>query len=93
MEQQLYSVYDEITENYMFPFSAHNANDAMRMFYNASLTPNSTLNLSPQDYTLYHVATYNSNNAQYTNITPPKQISKLQSLINQNNLISNQEAQ
>ncbi|AXH76407.1 MAG: nonstructural protein [Microviridae sp.] len=84
MTNQMYSVYDEITETYNLPFTAHNDNDAMRMFHNAALSPQTSLNASPQDYTLYHVSTYNQDNAETINTQPPKLIIKLTSLINQN---------
>lgn len=86
MTNQMYSIYDEIIQTYNLPFTAINDADAMRMFYNASLNEDTTLHKSPTDFTLYYVAEYNSDTGSYNNITPPKQIIKLTSLNQQNQI-------
>lgn len=67
---QLFSIYDEVTLIYNYPFIAHNINDAKRMFISSTQDENSMISKNPQDFSLYYVGSYNNENGEYTNTFP-----------------------
>lgn len=81
-----FSIYDEVTLIYNLPFIAHNVNDAKRMFLTNMKNPNSNLHANPGDFSLYHVASYDNETGEYTNIFPKELILKgSKSMIEDNN--------
>lgn len=81
MQYNLFSIYDEVTELYNLPFAAVNEREAIRNLTLAAQDPNSSLNRSSEDYSLYHVGVYDDQNATYTNIQPVKLVVRVSSLI------------
>ncbi|WNK14568.1 MAG: nonstructural protein [Microvirus sp.] len=74
MKTLLCSIYDEAIEVYYPPFHSVTLRDAERQFGLAATKPDSALFGSPQDYSLYHVATFDDHTATYENINPPSLI-------------------
>lgn len=81
MEQQLYSIYDEITEIYNTPFSVINEKDAIRSFRLLATDLSTLVGKSPQDYSLYRVATYDTCTGKFVNFHVPELIIRATQLI------------
>lgn len=81
MKYNLFTIYDEVTEVYNLPFAAINEREAIRNVTLAAQDPNSSLNRSAEDYSLYHVGTYDDQTAIYENIQPVRLVVRISTLI------------
>ena len=59
MISQMYAVYDEKTQFHLPPFTAHNNSDALRQIKRLLFQGESIFQQFPEDYKLYHIASYN----------------------------------
>lgn len=84
MKYNLYSIYDEILNVYNNPYPSINDQDAQRQLKMASNDPDTQLHQSPQDFSLYHVGTYDDELGEYTNIFPKQLIIRVSQLIIKN---------
>jgi len=67
---QLFSIYDEKTLVFGQPFQAKTQGEALRMFAAAVNQPDSLLNDYPNDFTLYQIGSFNSENGLLTSECP-----------------------
>lgn len=63
MTQQLYTVYDAKAEAYLQPFATNTHGLAERMFSEMVNTQGHQFNRFPEDYTLYHIGTFDTHTA------------------------------
>ena len=64
MTHQMFSVYDSKAEAYLPPFQADTLGLAERMFQDTINDPRTPFHKHPEDYTLYHIGTFDSHTAQ-----------------------------
>lgn len=79
---QQFCIYDEIIQSYYAPFQCINEKDAIRTLSQVLQDKHSKLFLSHQDYSLYHVGSFNDRNGQFSNITPPMLITRCSQIVN-----------
>nr|QJB19204.1 MAG: nonstructural protein [Microvirus sp.] len=85
---QQYSIYDEVIQSYYAPFQCINEKDAIRTLSQVLLDKKSKLFLSHQDYSLYHVGSFNDQDGQFSNITPPFLVTRCTQIVNSLSLIN-----
>lgn len=66
MIHKIYSVYDSKAQTYTPPFFQHQEAMALRTFTDCCNDPGHTFGMHPDDYTLYHLGTYNDNSGTIT---------------------------
>lgn len=64
MKQRLYSVYDKKAESFGVPFASPNDATAIRIVQNTARTPETNINMNPEDYLLYSVALFDMENGE-----------------------------
>ena len=74
MEYGLYCIYDCATEFYGIPMAQENDATAMRSFAHEAMKTESIWNSHPQDFILYKVGVYNSNDGIITTYGAPDRI-------------------
>lgn len=65
MKLQILSVFDRKMNAYGDPFPAHTVAAAIRGFTDAVNDPKSPMHRHPEDYDLFHIAEYDTNNASF----------------------------
>lgn len=68
---QVFCVFDSATGTFDHPQMLHAIGEAKRAFIEVVNDPKSKLNKYPGDYSLFHLAEYNTLNGSYTNMTAP----------------------
>jgi len=63
---EMYSIKDNKVGTFNKPFSAVNKQDATRMLHTACNDPQVQLSMYPEDFDLYHVATFNEQTGHIT---------------------------
>jgi hypothetical protein len=58
MEKQCFTVYDSAAQHYLEPFFAPSVEFAIREFRSAVNTPEHQFNKFPEDFTLFHIGTF-----------------------------------
>lgn len=71
MKHIIVSIYDKKTEAYMRPFTAMTDGQAIRMFEDEALRPDSELSKHPEDYTLFRLASFNDANGEISGEASP----------------------
>lgn len=82
MKLNIFSIYDEKAKAHNTPFFQAHIGQAIRHFQDLSTNTETTINKHPSDYSLYHVGTWDDNNATLTTLTPPKFLSKASEFVN-----------
>jgi hypothetical protein len=71
MIQNVYSIKDAKSNTFANPFYSVNHNTAIRSFNQAAADPNTTISQYPEDFSLYHLGTYNDENGKLeAEVTP-----------------------
>ena len=65
MIYQVFSVYDSKAEEYSPPFFAKTVGLALRDFESAASNEESYISRNPEDYTLFHISEWDSDNATF----------------------------
>lgn len=76
MTLKAYSIRDAKAEIYNSPFYAKTHGEAERMFKSSTNDPQSMICKYPEDYDLYHVATFDDNSGIFTALSTPQHIVK-----------------
>ncbi len=69
---QLLSIYDMVSQRYMKPFWAQNVGSAVRSFGDMCGEADSVLAAHPEDYALYHIASFDDSTGKLTERVPEK---------------------
>ncbi len=77
----LLSIFDSISETYAAPFTSLNKNTAIRSFKQVANDPATTINKSPNDYTLVVVADWDDLQGKIIVLEPFETIAKASNLI------------
>lgn len=64
MTQHILCIYDSKAEAYLAPFTANTLGLAERMFADLVNSPGHQFNNHPEDYTLFRIGTFDTNNAE-----------------------------
>lgn len=67
MNKKFYAIHDRIAERYTFLFESENDATATRLFMKEQMRDGSMISESPEDFTLWHVATFDDKTATFTN--------------------------
>lgn len=70
MDQTLFTVYDSKAANYLPPFVSRNQATALREFKDAVNQEGHAFNTHAEDFTLWHIGTFNSEKATLTQEVP-----------------------
>lgn len=70
MKLQVMAAYDSKARAFLMPFFASQVAVGVRSFSEAANTPGHQLCAHPEDFTLFHLGTYNDDNAQFEFLTP-----------------------
>jgi hypothetical protein len=62
---QCFTVFDSKVGAYNFPFQEHSTGAALRAFIDAIEDTSSALNKHPEDYTLFHIGSYDNATAKF----------------------------
>ena len=65
MKLKVCVVYDSKADGYLAPFIARKTEEAIRMFNSTCKDENSNFNKFPNDFTLFEIAEYEDEKAQY----------------------------
>lgn len=66
MKQKAYAIYDSKLAEFNTPFFSPNNNTAIRTFTDAANDPTTNINRHPEDFSLHHIGTYETDNGQLT---------------------------
>lgn len=72
MEIQMFSIYDEKTEAYSPPFNQTHIGQAIRAFNDTATDQQTVINRHPQDYSLYHIGTFDDATSTMVSFNEPK---------------------
>lgn len=64
------SVYDSATEAYMRPWMAQAPAQALRMFQDEAVNPETPIAQHPEDYSLFQIGTFTDHNGEITPMEP-----------------------
>lgn len=64
MKNIMLAIYDTATEAYMRPFMALSEGQAVRMFEDESLNPETPISQHPEDYALFRIGTFNDSSGE-----------------------------
>ncbi len=76
MKLLAFTIYDEKAECFAHPFFVSAIGIATRMLATWVSKTDSMIGQHPEDFTLYHVGTWNDNEAKFDNLNTPKFIAK-----------------
>lgn len=71
MIKLIFTIYDSKAETYMDPFCAKTKGEAVRMFTDTCNDPNHQFYRHAEDYTLFHLGTYDDNQATHDLLATP----------------------
>jgi hypothetical protein len=74
MKLQVFSIYDSKIEAYMPPFFLKSIGEAKRVLGDAVLDPKSALSQHPEDYTLFHLGSWDDTDAQFAPTLSPESV-------------------
>nr|QJB19633.1 MAG: nonstructural protein [Microvirus sp.] len=81
MKLNVYSAYDAKSELFMSPFMAVNDGTAVRLFGGVVRDSNTLVGQYPDDFQLFHLATFDDKTGAYESIAPAKLIVAASSLV------------
>lgn len=67
MPKNFYAIYDRVASRYTYLFESENDATATRLFQKEQARDGSLLNEAPEDFTLWHVSTFNDQTAEFAN--------------------------
>lgn len=70
MKHLIVSIFDKATEAYMRPFTAQAEGQAVRMFEDEVLRPESEMHRHPEDYALFKIGKFDDNTGTIEPILP-----------------------
>lgn len=76
MKMNVFSVYDEKAKAYNTPFFQAHVGQAIRSFNDLVSDPITTIHNHPEDYHLYHIGEFDSDNAKFVSFPEPRLISR-----------------
>lgn len=76
MKLEYFAIHDAKTGYYMNPWGALSVAAALRSFRDLVNEPGHELGKHPEDYTLFHVATFDQENGRYVPVEPTVALSK-----------------
>lgn len=76
MNLNVYTIHDLVAKTYTNPFFMHNDAEAKRMFLQWMVNPELPMAAHPQDYSLYHIGFYDTDQGQIEGIKIPNLILK-----------------
>ena len=71
MTTELFSIWDSAAQRYLEPFFAPTIEYAIRQFRQAVNKPDHQFNLYPEDYTLFHVGSFDQEEGQLQPLATP----------------------
>lgn len=71
MVSEVFSVYDSKAEVYSKPFLMKKPGEAMRLFVNVVNDPQTEMNKHPEDFTLFHLGTFDDEKGTFENKKTP----------------------
>ena len=71
MIENMFSIYDAKAENYGPPVRALNKATIIRTFTDLANNPQEEIGEHPEDYTLFHLGTYDSTTGKFENLKAP----------------------
>jgi len=80
MIYQVCSVYDTQAKAFLQPFFSRTTDEAQRMIRDVFRDPQHPLNVHYQDYSLYHLATYDDVSGRIEALSDPQRIATLKEL-------------
>lgn len=78
MKLEICAIWDDKAKAYMQPFYMQNKALAVRTFANAVNKTDSQLNVNPEDYTLFHVGSFEDSNGTFVILAPEVLVTGLQ---------------
>jgi len=74
MKLNVYSVYDSKVGAYMTPFFMRSNGEALRAFIEIASDPQTSICKHPEDFTLFHIGSWDSSDASYDSELAPKSL-------------------
>jgi len=81
MTTELFSIWDSAAQRYLEPFFAPTIEYAIRQFRQAVNKPDHQFNLYPEDYTLFHVGSFDQEEGQLQPLATPHSLGVAMSFI------------
>lgn len=78
---QIFSVYDSKIQAFTKPFFDHHVGAAVRAFEDEANKPDSALHKFPEDFTLFHVGTWDDSECEFDLLKAPVSLGKALSYI------------
>lgn len=72
MMLNVYAIYDTAISAYSQPFYSHTNGSALRAFSDHVNDPNSNVNKHPQDYSLFHLGSFDDQTGALSPVTPSR---------------------
>ncbi|AXL14708.1 nonstructural protein [Microviridae sp.] len=82
MKFQIYSVYDSKAESHLLPYHTINQALAVRHFQDACSDPDHSFHKHPEDYSLFHLGSYDDVSAKFDNLKAPLHIADARQFTN-----------
>lgn len=79
---QAFSVYDEKAQSYNLPFFYPQINLAVRALTDSLQNPDSIVARHPEDFTLYHIGTFNDLTGKMESFVEPRPVCRATEIIN-----------
>ena len=92
MQVLYFSLYDSVGEYFLPPFSAVSDTVAARAVKHALVDSQNDVSKSPQDFSLYRLATFDDSSGLFAPQDPPVFITRCNQLINANFTLPDEEA-
>lgn len=70
MNKSVFAIFDGKAGAFADPFYSHTKDTAIRDFLAASSVPDSIIQKFPEDFILFHIATFDPHNARFENLGP-----------------------
>lgn len=70
------AAFDKKARAFMTPFFSAHVDVAIRSFKQAATTPDHQVSQHPEDFSLYHLGTYNDENAVFTLLATPAHVAE-----------------
>lgn len=72
MKKLVFAVYDSKAETYKNPFMTLSKGEARRAWGDVANDKNNDIGKHPEDYTLFHIATFDEETGKYENVVAPE---------------------
>ena len=89
MIEQIFSIYDSKAELYGPPIKAHNKGSILRSFQDVANNPEDPIGKHPEDFTLFHIAEFDSATGKYKNLPAPVSVGTAHEFIKQPDALQN----